>query len=136
MAVEIPHFSLPFRRDLNGRAVVVEQDSDEEIVDCVEVLLSTEKGSREEIPEYGIPDQVFRQNGADLAQIGASIDRWEPRAEHFLERDGYLIDMVDRVRVNIMESGSINLPPPSGEDLMTTEEGDSFMTEDDEDLVI
>ncbi len=99
----IPHFSLPFRRDTHGRCVVNEQDDDDEIVDCVEVLLATERGSRIEVPEYGLPDQVFRQGGADLSVVTSVIERWEPRAEHFVERKKELTDMVDQVRVNIME---------------------------------
>ncbi len=99
----IPHFSLPFRRDAHGRCVVNEQDDDDEIVDCVEVLLATERGSRIEVPDYGLPDQVFRQGGADLSVVTSVIGRWEPRAEHFVERKKELTDMVDQVRVNIME---------------------------------
>lgn len=99
----IPHFALPFRRDARGRCVVHEQDDDAEIVDCVEVLLSTERGSRIDTPDYGLIDQVFRQGGVDLSAVSGAISRWEPRAEHFVERDRELVDMVDRVRVNIME---------------------------------
>lgn len=101
--VDTPHFSLPFRRDPHGRCVVNEQDDDAEIVDCVEVLLATERGSRIEVPDYGIPDQVFLQGGADLTVVSGAIDRWEPRAEHFIERKKELTDMVDQIRVNIME---------------------------------
>lgn len=101
--VDIPHFSLPFRRDTHGRCVVNEQDSDAEILDCVEVLLATERGSRMEVPEYGVPDQVFRQGGADLNAISSAIARWEPRADHFVRREQELIDMTDRIRVSVME---------------------------------
>lgn len=101
--VDTPHFSLPFRRNVNGKCVVNEQDSDSEIIDCVEVLLATERGSREEVPEYGHTDPVFRQGGVDLAALADAITRWEPRAEHFVEREREMIGMVDEIRVNIMD---------------------------------
>lgn len=100
---EVPHFSFPLRKDARGNLVTVEQDSDEEIIDCVEVLLSTPVGLREEVPTYGLPDQTFRMNGADLEQIASVIGRWEPRAEHHIERDSPIMDLIDRVRVNVTE---------------------------------
>lgn len=103
MAADVPHFAYPFRRDSHGLPVVVEEDSDDEILDCVEVLLRTERGSREEIPEYGIPDQVFIMGGADKTAIQATIRRWEPRASVFLERDDPTIPaMIDTVRINVL----------------------------------
>lgn len=100
-AVGTPHFSFPFRRDVHGRTCVVEQDSDDEVLDCVLVLLSTEEGSRQEVPDYGLPDQTFRQGGVDLALVSNVLQRWEPRAEHVVTREQELIDMVDRVRISV-----------------------------------
>lgn len=102
MAITTPKISFPFHLRANGQsAVVVEQDSDDEIVDCVETLLSTEEGSREELPAYGIDEQVFLQGGVDLDVVMATVARWEPRALVVLEADE-IEALVQRVRVKVM----------------------------------
>lgn len=86
MAVETPHFKFPFRFSSTGtRIQYVEQDSDDEILDCIEVLLSTTQGERIELPDYGIADQVFRENGVNSAHILAQIRKYEERADVQLE---------------------------------------------------
>jgi phage baseplate assembly protein W len=100
--IDTPKLSFPFRLHANGAsAVVVEQDSDDEILDCVEVLLSTEKGSREEAPAYGVEDQSFLEGGANQDQILTAISKWEPRAERTLEAD-QIISSIQRVRVKVI----------------------------------
>lgn len=97
--IETPHFRFPFQFTSSGtRAQVVEQDSDEEIMDCIQVLLSTEIGERIELPDYGIADQTFRENGVNTAHIMAQIRRFEERAE--IELEPKQIDrLVQRVAV-------------------------------------
>jgi phage baseplate assembly protein W len=105
-SADIPQFSFPFRLQNDGTApVVVEQDSDDDIVDCVEVLLRTERGSREELPDYGIPDQAFKMGGADYEVLEEAISRWEPRAHAAVEHVE-LVDLVERVRVNVRSTGA------------------------------
>lgn len=77
---------------------------DDEIMDCVEVLLSTERGERIELPDYGLPDQLFKEGGVDLQQVRAIIDTWEPRALADLTRVE-LEDLVDRVRIEVQSNG-------------------------------
>lgn len=97
----VPHFSFPFRRLANGKTLaVVEQDTDDEVMDCVEVFLSTEQGERVELPDYGLPDQVFREGGVDMEQVHSQIEVWEPRALLNLVRVE-LEDLVDRVRIEV-----------------------------------
>ncbi len=101
--VNIPKISFPFRLDATGRkAVVVEQDFDDEIIDCVWVLLSTSPGERLDEPSYGLPDQAFSENGANLQQVNAIVREWEPRAQTAISRVD-LSDLTDRVRINVME---------------------------------
>jgi phage baseplate assembly protein W len=83
---EIPHFALPFRF-VDGRAVVNEQDSYEDVRDCVRAIVSFPQGSRIELPEFGIPDQTFRENGVDAASVRAAVQRWEPRADATAQAD-------------------------------------------------
>ena len=51
---DIPRLRHPFAIE-NGRAAVVAQDSQRE-VQSVYALLATELGSRDELPEFGIPE--------------------------------------------------------------------------------
>lgn len=78
--LDIPHFDLPFRFGLGGSAVCVEQDSVDNVENCVEALFRTEVGQRLEMPEYGIPDQTFTEGGPDPTALATAIDKWEPRA--------------------------------------------------------
>jgi phage baseplate assembly protein W len=85
-AVTTPHFAWPFRLGQGHAFAVVEQDTVEDIEQCVVVLVSTELGSREELPEYGISDPTFT-SGVDTTEILAAVDDWEDRAVIEL-RDG------------------------------------------------
>ena len=55
----IPHLRIPFRITSSGAADVVEQDSIDDVAQCVEVLLRTRPGDRPEVPEYGIDEPLF-----------------------------------------------------------------------------
>lgn len=98
--VDIPHFQLPFVLDPDG-VRVTEQDSLDEVTDCVQAVLRTTLGERIELPDFGRPDQAFRQNGADLEQLRDAVDTWEPRATVEIDHDpAFLSGQVDRVTVN------------------------------------
>jgi hypothetical protein len=97
--VSIPHFSLPFRF-AGGRVVVIEQDSPEEIRQSVETVARYQPGIRPELPEFGIPDQSFR-NAPDLDVVHRAVNRWEPRAQTVIETDRDLAELVDNIRINV-----------------------------------
>jgi phage baseplate assembly protein W len=78
LTLAVPHLAIPFRFDVSGSAVVLAQDSLDEITQCVQILLSTPLGSREVTSDYGIPDPTFV--GADPAAITVAVATWEPRA--------------------------------------------------------
>lgn len=94
--VDTPHLSLPFQLASDGRSVSVEeQDSIEEIRDCVELTLRYPTGHRPELPEFGTPDLTFRQaaaDGLDLADVEAVVATWEPRVEVLIEDAPELAD--------------------------------------------
>jgi phage baseplate assembly protein W len=105
--VAVPHFSFPFRLGSSGSFAVVEQDSTDEITDCVQVLLSTEVGTRAELPEYGIDDPSFTQT-VDVPGILSAIDDWEPRAQvdvgvDFDDKD----ELIRHISVNVDTAGVI-----------------------------
>jgi phage baseplate assembly protein W len=81
MSITAPHFAMPFSAS-NGVVAQVEQDSVEEIEDCVEAVLRTPQGSRVEEPEFGIPDASFEQLGPNPSAEAylAALAEWEPRA--------------------------------------------------------
>jgi phage baseplate assembly protein W len=80
---DVPHFSLPFRFGFVGtnlrQAAVNEQDSIDEIADCVQAILLCPLGFRLEVPSFGIPDPTFR-SGVDIDEMRTIIRTWEPRA--------------------------------------------------------
>lgn len=77
---DVPHFALPFRV-ANGRAVVNEQDTTDDVVSCVVAIMLCPLGYRAELPEFGIDDPTFREGGPDQEAIANAIARWEPRAD-------------------------------------------------------
>lgn len=103
---EIPHLALPFRVE-RGRAAVVEQDSDEDVEQCVEAVLRYRPGERPEAPDFGTPDQTHRQGGADLQELADAVSRWEPRA-HAVARDAGTdeLGMAQRVQIAIDREGA------------------------------
>ena len=95
---DISHMAWPPR--LAGtRLVTYEQDSPEEIKQCVINLLRTPRGwsDEDDLQEMGLAGQVFRRGGPDLVEIGAQITRFEPRVD---------LD-TDDVTVRLNEDGSI-----------------------------
>lgn len=82
-----------------------EQDSDEDVDACVYAILATPLGHLTHLPEFGTPDQAFRQGGADLDELERCVEQWEDRADVAALRDsGRLAELAagtDRVSVEI-----------------------------------
>jgi hypothetical protein len=83
--VRVPHIDIP-PRFAGGKIVVVEQDSDAEVRNCVEIALRFRRGFRPEALDCGIPEQAFSEGGADIDQIIEHVGEQEPRAGLLLER--------------------------------------------------
>jgi phage baseplate assembly protein W len=99
--VDVPHFSFPFR--LSGSTpgpVYVDQDSDDEIMDCVEVYLATDKGERQDAPEYGLQDPTFHEGNIDINAVMADLSVWEPRASVGIATTE-ITDTIQRLRVGV-----------------------------------
>jgi phage baseplate assembly protein W len=96
----IPHFSYPFRLEGNSFAVV-DQDTPDDIVQSVEILVATRRGQRQELPDYGIADPLF-EDGLDLQDITDAIADWEPRATTAVDSEIDDIDQyINHIRVNV-----------------------------------
>lgn len=77
--VAVPHLQVPFALNQDGSAAVIEQDTTQEVSQCVRVLLATMRGTRQYVPGYGVADPTFV--GPDITDIQAAIAKWEPRAD-------------------------------------------------------
>lgn len=75
------HLAVPFRIE-GDHAATVEDGSDEEIRQNVEVIITTRRDQRTVLPEFGIGDPVFGTGGRtpDPVEIERAVDRWDPRA--------------------------------------------------------
>lgn len=71
--------SLPLTIAPNGSMATITQDHPAEITQSVALLLDTRPGDRRTLPDYGLPDYLFR--GYDPALVDEVIAEWEPRAD-------------------------------------------------------
>jgi phage baseplate assembly protein W len=67
---------------VNVGALVNEQDTPEDIIDCIKGIIAYPIGTRHDMPEFGIPDLLFKQQGATkIQQLRDVIVEWEERAQ-------------------------------------------------------
>jgi hypothetical protein len=78
MAVDTPHFNFPFRISPTG-VDAVEQDTVEDVANCVIAIMATVIGSRDLAPTFGVPDLVFLNQPIGVHDL--LISSQEPRAE-------------------------------------------------------
>lgn len=79
--METPKLRLPMTL-VGSSLAVIEQDSDDEIAQCVRVICSFPQGTREDLLEFGIGSYELRQlHKIEATEIAAQVRRWEPRAE-------------------------------------------------------
>jgi phage baseplate assembly protein W len=97
-----PHFKIPFKLTTRG-APTVEQDSFDNVFQCVQAIVSTPRGFRLELPDFGINDPLFTEDGPDTSDITRAIDQWEPRAETVLElvHDDDVDALAWRIRIGV-----------------------------------
>jgi len=99
-----PHFDMPFRMTGSGSFAVVEQDSEKDVMNCIEAILRTQIGSRFYVPNFGIEDPTFEVQPIDTIGIQQQILRNEPRAATTIKQS---LDIVDKLvdHVQIVEIG-------------------------------
>jgi hypothetical protein len=102
---KIPHFDYPFRFGPQGHAVVVEQDSVEEIESCLMTLFLTEVGQRIEVPEFGIESMLFRLQPLPIDSLYSAILDQEPRAVTLISQQPDKLDYLTAlVEVDLISS--------------------------------
>lgn len=103
---QVPHFDIPFKFCRHGgkiEALVVEQDSGDDINNCVEAALRYTRGQRTDEPTFGITDQTFNLQPLPLEQIAQEVNEHEARASLIIEDDPDQFDvMIARVRVTVV----------------------------------
>lgn len=101
----IPQFALPFRV-VDGQVAEVEQDSLEDVEQCVEAILRTFVGTLIDDPGLGVPDETFvQQTPAPSADVYiAAIEEAEPRARQL--GTARLEDLVTKV-ATIKSEGAV-----------------------------
>jgi hypothetical protein len=98
----VPHFDLPFRFQADGHPAVAEQDTLEDITNCVLAILLTKVGQREDLPDFGVEDLAFDLQPLPLHNLVNDIVAQEPRASVFFDQHPDLYDqMIARVTANV-----------------------------------
>jgi len=87
-----PHPQIPVKLTAGLELTTVEQGSADEIAQCVEAILRTPLGWRDDLPELGLPDQTFRMGGADPSVVARALDTYEPRADVLVTEAPDLLD--------------------------------------------
>lgn len=97
--IQTPHYAMPFRLgSINGAAIVNEQDSSEDIINCIEAIIAFPIGSREELPEFGIPDILFREiTESQVPELQEAIARWETRIDLIASEEPTFDDMIRHI---------------------------------------
>lgn len=96
---DTPHFAYPFR--INGAvAAEHEQDSPDEIFEAAIAVIGTPKGTRNDLPAFGLPDLPFTKIvRRDIIQV---LEKWEPRASYLVTVQPDAIEqMMTRIKVGV-----------------------------------
>lgn len=108
---DVPHFAVPFKFSFGSdgflHADVNEQDSIEDITACVEAIVRTPIGFREELPEFGIRDQTFTEGMINSEDMVVAIAQWEPRAEILIEEDASMLNQF--IAIARIKPGRVNV---------------------------
>jgi hypothetical protein len=95
-----PHFDLPFR--IGTKTAEVQQDTIDDVTNCVEVCVRTHIGRRKELPQFGIEDLTLRDQPVRMADVLRRIAENEPRAIVLIDQHPDLLDeLIARVRMGV-----------------------------------
>jgi hypothetical protein len=103
LPVGTPHFDIPFRF-VGGSPAVVEQDTSEDITNCVEAILRTPQGFRvyDNRAEFGIEDPTFELQPVDIELMKNTVVAQEPRADVVFSENTSLVDsLVANIKVEV-----------------------------------
>lgn len=99
--VDTPHFNIPFRLRATG-AETVEQDSIDDVANCVVVIVSTPIGWRDDNSDFGFNDLAMRRQPIGTEEIAAQISDQDPRALLIVEESPDMRDeLIDRIEIGV-----------------------------------
>jgi len=107
MGPDTPHFNYPFKFATRGgdhHAGAVEQDTIEDVINCIIESIIVQTGTRVEAPTFGVPDQVFELQPLNLDLIIRSIELWEDRANQIMTQN---VDDKDALIAQILDAVSL-----------------------------
>lgn len=99
----VPHFQMPFHIGPDGSPSCVEQDTVDDVAQCVLAIIKTPVGTFPDLPAFGTPELLFHA-GIDSSAFRATVERWEPRAKATFDvhpdmLDEMILDVAARVGV-------------------------------------
>jgi len=101
----VPHFDLPFRFgviDGSVQAAFQEQDTIDDLANCVEMAIFYRQGERDLVPTFGITDPVFKVQPLDVQGMTAQIERHEPRVNILMTQNPDWYDaLIAHIRANV-----------------------------------
>lgn len=80
----IPHFDLPFRFVPKGgvlTAATVEQDTLDDVFNCINMAVHYRRGQRHMVPTFGITDPTFDEQPIDMQRLVTEATLHELRAD-------------------------------------------------------
>jgi phage baseplate assembly protein W len=89
---DVPRLAWPLQLAANGQLATVEQDSDEDITQCLRAILLHRVGDRTDVPELGVPDLTHGEQPLDLDGIEEVVRRHEPRVDVLLSTQPDALD--------------------------------------------
>jgi len=106
MSYNNPHFDLPFRMVTVGatqqQVATVEQDTLDDVANCVLASLLTHIGQRPEALTFGSADLTFQSQPLDVQSIIQKVVHDEPRAALFINTNPAAFDeLVAQVTVGV-----------------------------------
>lgn len=75
------HLKWPLELGPKGSLVTVEQDTNADVANCINVILNYPQGSRLDLPKFGLPGQIGLPGGPNLNDIRQAVLAFEPRAD-------------------------------------------------------
>lgn len=72
----VSHLSATFTFNSKGQTLTVEQGSPADLRARAKNVLVCSQGFREDLPEFGIPQVLFRNPPLDLASVQEAVTRW------------------------------------------------------------
>jgi hypothetical protein len=82
----LPHFDAAFRLGPNGKPVVVEQDSPQDVGQCVYDVLVCPEGAKLGDATFGVPSPLGSGLPLDLSSWTQALNRLEPRASYTVDQ--------------------------------------------------